>query len=339
MPGPDKAVTYSRVSSLKQCREGHGLDSQTTKCREYAKMKGYEIIKTFQDEGVSGGEIERPAMQEMLQFLKERKRKNEQTVVIIDEISRLARGLLAHITLRISIRESGGVLESPTHEFGESSNEQLVENLLASVSQHFRQKNAETVKNRMRSRLLNGYWVFSASHGYRYEEIEGHGKLLIRDEPAASVIEEGLLGYASGRFQTQSEVQRFFQSRPAFPKGKSGIVSPQVVQDILKKTNLCGLPAQTQLGYSPPKRKTRTTHQLRDLEINPGPIKRTSQSPGPERPARGFSAERFCHLRLVWPSGNCGVVQGKKGALSLLSLFYQGLLRLPEIGPKGKVGG
>ena len=173
-----KAVTYCRVSSPRQVKEGHGLSSQETRCREYAKHKGYEVVETFYDEGVSGSLIERPGMQAMLRFL--RKQKDELIAVIIDDISRLARGLEAHLELRTSIGEAGGTLESPSIECGEDSDSILVENLLASVSQHQRQKNAEQVKNRMRARILNGYWVGKAPYGYRYQSVSGHGKLRVR---------------------------------------------------------------------------------------------------------------------------------------------------------------
>ena len=54
------------------------------------------------------------------------------------------------------IANAGGFLESPSIEFGEDPDSILVENLLASVSQHQRQKNGEQTKNRMRSRILYG---------------------------------------------------------------------------------------------------------------------------------------------------------------------------------------
>ena len=117
-------------------------------------------------------------------------------VVIIDDITRLARGLDAHIKLRAEISGAGGVLESPSIEFGEDSDSILVENLLASVSQHQRQKNGEQTKNRMRARLQNGYWPFQAPIGYRFEAKSGHGKVLVRDEPIASILQEALEGYA-----------------------------------------------------------------------------------------------------------------------------------------------
>jgi len=73
-----------------------------------------------------------------------------------------------------------------------------------------RQKNSEQTKNRMRARLQNGYWVFQAPVGYRYERTSGHGKMLVRDEPLASIIQEALEGYASGRFQITGRGKTFF---------------------------------------------------------------------------------------------------------------------------------
>ena len=124
-----KAVIYCRVSSQKQVKKGDGLGSQETRCREYAKHRGYQVTEVFRDEGVSGSLINRPSMQDMLTYLKQHKKKQEH-IVIIDDISRLARDLEAHIQLRTSIGDAGGKLESPSIEFGEDSDSKLVENLL-----------------------------------------------------------------------------------------------------------------------------------------------------------------------------------------------------------------
>ena len=111
-----KAVIYCRVSSSAQVKKGDGLGSQETRCREYARHKGYDVLEVFNDEGASGGMIDRPGMQTMLMFLK--RHKKEEFFVIIDDISRLARGLEAHIQLRTSISDAGGKLVSPSIEFG-----------------------------------------------------------------------------------------------------------------------------------------------------------------------------------------------------------------------------
>ena len=141
-PARMKAVVYCRVSSAAQVAKGHGNASQRTRCEEFARMKGYEIVAHFEDEAVSGGVIDRPGMLAMLAYLKKHRRSGEY-VVLIDDISRLARNIRGHLDLRDAISETGARLESPSIEFGEDSDSILVENLLASVSQHQRQKNTE----------------------------------------------------------------------------------------------------------------------------------------------------------------------------------------------------
>src|SRR3546814_4472761 len=114
--------------------------------------------------------------------------------------------------LKESIFRAGATLESPSIEFGSDSDSILIEHLLASVAQHQRQKNGEQARNRMRARMLGGYWVFMAPLGYRYEKSPAGGSILVRDEPVASIIQEGLEGYASGRFNRSEEHTSELQS-------------------------------------------------------------------------------------------------------------------------------
>ena len=234
-----KAVIYVRVSSLGQVTKGHGAESQAVRCAEYAKHKGYEIVRIFEDKAVSGSVIDRPGMKQMLSYLRDHSGDNIR--VIIDDISRLARGLEAHLALRAALNEAGGVLESPSLEFGEGSDEQLIEHLLATVSEHQRTKNAEQTRNRMRARMTSGYWPFGPVTGFKMENKAGQGKVLVRDEPLASIIQEGLEGFASGRFQTQVEVKRFFEGFDAFPKAQDGTVRIQFVTNILERVLYAGM--------------------------------------------------------------------------------------------------
>ena len=242
-----RAVIYCRVSSSKQTKVGDGLGSQETRCREFARMKGYVVEKVFTDD-VSGSLIDRPGMKAMLAHL--RKNRSHEPVVILDDVSRLARGLEAHLQLRGAIAKAGGRLESPSIEFGEDSDSMLVENLLASVSQHQRQKNGEQTVNRMRARVMNGYWVFKAPYGYKYDKVSGSGKILVRDEPLASIVQEALEGYASGRFDIQAEVMRFLQDQPAYPKDSNGLVRPARVTELLTRAVYAGYVEAPNWGVS-----------------------------------------------------------------------------------------
>jgi site-specific DNA recombinase len=94
---PKLAAVCARVSDTKQVRDGDGLNSQVTRCREYAKRKGYDVGAVFKDD-ITGKLVERPGMKAMLAYI--RQHRGQGVVVIIDDISRLARDLQAHIELR-----------------------------------------------------------------------------------------------------------------------------------------------------------------------------------------------------------------------------------------------
>ena len=162
--------------------------------------------------------------------------------VVIDDISRIARDVGAHWELRDLIRAAGGELVSPSYEFKDNADSRMVENVLAGAAQHQREKNAEQTRNRMRSRLMNGYWCFQAPVGYVHKTVKGHGKLLVKDEPNASVLQEALEGFASGRFETQVAVKEFLEKHPAFNEFlTNGYLHPQRVKNILTRSVYAGM--------------------------------------------------------------------------------------------------
>ncbi len=253
--------------------------------------------------------INRPGMQEMLNFLK--KKKPEQTVVIIDDISRLARGLEAHIQLRTAIGDSGGKLESPSIEFGDDSDSRLVENLLASVSQHQKQKNAEQVRNRMRARVMNGYWPLRAPIGYRHERTSGHlGKVLVRDEPLASIVQEALKGYASGRFETQSEVKHFLESFSEYPRDRKGEVHYQRVYNLLNRVIYAGYIDRPEWGLNLHPAKHEPLISFEEWKKIQGHLNGQSKAPARKDlnvdfPLRGFVTCGNCNQAMTacWSAG------------------------------------
>jgi site-specific DNA recombinase len=216
-----KAIIYCRVSSDRQVKEGHGLDGQELRCRKFAEVHGYEVAAVFRDEGVSGGLIDREGMQALLDFLDTHGGKAE-WVVLIDDIKRLARDLIGHFTLRKAIQSRGAKLESPSHKFGSEPEEVFVESIMAATAEYERNQNKRQVRNRMQARLEAGYWPFYPPPGYTFAKVAGHGKLLVPKEPEATIIREALEGFASGRFPTQVDVQRFLQAKGFKPPRERG---------------------------------------------------------------------------------------------------------------------
>lgn len=232
------AVIYCRVSSQAQLRNGQGIESQETYCRQYTGWKGYTIHQVFKDSGISGSRADRVGITEMLAFL--RKHRKQRFVVIVDDISRLARDIRVHLDLRDAINECGAVLESPTVTFGTDSDGRYFENVQALNAQHHREKNAEQTLKRQQARVIDGYWPFPPPMGYRHEKKQGQGKVMMPSEPLASIIREGLEGYASGRFQTRAEVARFLETQPDFPKTRYGTVTIETINRIMNRILYAG---------------------------------------------------------------------------------------------------
>ncbi|MBN9304900.1 MAG: recombinase zinc beta ribbon domain-containing protein [Devosia sp.] len=92
----------------------------------------------------------------------------------------------------------------------------------------------------MTARASAGYWLFLPPVGYRFADVTGHGRMLVRDEPVASVVAEALNGYASGRLQTLTEVQRFLQAQPAYPKARNGEVHMSHIAQLLTRQLYAG---------------------------------------------------------------------------------------------------
>ncbi len=210
MPLP-KAVIYCRVSSDRQAKEGHGIDGQERHCRQYATSRGYTVAKVFKDEGISGGVLDRPGIDDLLDYLDAHKA--DGLVVIVDDLKRLARDVVTHFQLKKLIASRNAILESPTHSLEDTPEGKFMETMLAATAELERNQNRRQVLRRMKARMEAGFWTFRPPPGYVYTTDTRHGKVIVPREPEASIIREALEGFATGRFPTQVDVKEFLLAR------------------------------------------------------------------------------------------------------------------------------
>ncbi len=234
-----KAVIYCRVSSTRQATEGHGLDSQESRCRDYAISRDYEVVAVFTDDVSGGGDfMKRPGMVRLLNYLDEHSKYEH--IVIFDDLKRYARDTVFHLKLRQEMASRNATRECLNFKFEDTPEGEFIETIIAAQGQLERQQNSRQVRQKMKARILDGYYCFPAPMGYKYEKIKDHGKMLVRDEPVASIIAEGLNGFASGRFETQAELMRFFDSFPDFPRSREGKIYIQRIREILSRISYAG---------------------------------------------------------------------------------------------------
>lgn len=103
---------YARVSTDNQL-ENYSIDEQTARLEAYCAAKGWTLLKTYVDGGYSGGNTNRPALQQLLKAVRESKI----DAVVVYKLDRLSRSqkdtltliedeLLAHGTDFVSINEN-----------------------------------------------------------------------------------------------------------------------------------------------------------------------------------------------------------------------------------------
>ena len=246
LDGPKLAVIYCRVSSKKQEREGDGLASQETRLRQYAALHGYTVTRVFSDK-LTGSESQRPGLRDMIAFVAADRGRTYR--IIFDHLDRFTRDFYLHADLRRAVAKTGATLETPGMVLDGRSSSRLMENVTVAFADYHRVNNAEQTRHRMQARLENGFAVFAAPGGYRYGRVAGlNGKVLVRKEPDASIIVEALEGYASGRFGSQADVQRFLEEHPLFPKPKGGKLPHQRVGDMLRNAVYAGYVEAPQWG-------------------------------------------------------------------------------------------
>lgn len=204
------ALIYNRVSSDKQAKEGHGLESQNQRGKTFAVSKDYIYEKSFFDEGISGAKSDRPAIKLLLDYIDTHTSKK--LVVIIDDISRLARDVKVYLQLKTELTRRGVQIESPNFNFEDSPEGFFIENIMAAKAQLDREQNARQVKQKMKARLELGYWCFrSPPLGLTYKKDPIHGKILTPVSPYSLIYKEVIESYEKGLCNTLEEVRQMIE--------------------------------------------------------------------------------------------------------------------------------
>ena len=78
---------YCRVSTLEQATEGYSIGEQQQRLRDYCSARGWAAPELYTDAGCSGGNIDRPALQELVRAAK----RGKIDKVLVYKLDRLSR--------------------------------------------------------------------------------------------------------------------------------------------------------------------------------------------------------------------------------------------------------
>lgn len=156
-----RCAVYTRKSSDEGLEQDfNSLDAQREACAAYIKSQAHEgwrmVTERFDDGGYSGGTIERPALQRLLE--KVRARRIE--VIVIYKIDRLTRSLTDFARLAELFDEHGVSFVSVTQQFNTTTSMgRLMLNVLLSFAQFEREITGERIRDKIAASKKKGIWM------------------------------------------------------------------------------------------------------------------------------------------------------------------------------------
>jgi site-specific DNA recombinase len=181
-----RCAIYTRKSSEEGLdQDFNSLDAQREACEAYIasqRHEGWELLPGhYDDGGISGGHLERPALQRLMQAVDEK----SVDQIVVYKIDRLTRSLadFAKLVDRLDLAEASFV--SVTQSFNTATSMgRLTLNVLLSFAQFEREVTAERIRDKIAASKKKGLWMGgNVPLGYQPD-----GRTLMIDESDAKTV-------------------------------------------------------------------------------------------------------------------------------------------------------
>ena len=167
-----RCAVYTRKSTEEGLdQEFNSLDAQREACVAFIASQvglGWKLVSDhYDDGGISGGTMERPALQRLLQDIRDRKI----DVVVVYKIDRLTRSLMDFSRIVETFDGHDVSFVSVTQQFNTTTSMgRLTLNVLLSFAQFEREVTAERIRDKIAASKKKGMWMGGVVPlGYRVE--------------------------------------------------------------------------------------------------------------------------------------------------------------------------
>lgn len=113
----ERVACYVRVSTLAQKEEGYSIDEQIDRLTAYCKAMDWHVVKFYTDAGYSGGNMDRPALSDLLTASKSRLF----DAVVVYKLDRLSRSQRDTLTIIEGLLDNDVDFVSMTENFDTST--------------------------------------------------------------------------------------------------------------------------------------------------------------------------------------------------------------------------
>ena len=170
---------YVRVSTDRQA-EKYSIPQQISLIENYCKAKEWDLVKIYTDDGYTGADIKRPALQELLTKL------SSFDLILVYKLDRLSRSQRDTLELIDVFSKNGVKFASIQENFDTSTPLGMA---MVGILAAFAQLERETIKERMalgrKGRTEKGLWRAGSNVPTGYSYVDGH--LVIREDEAVQI--------------------------------------------------------------------------------------------------------------------------------------------------------
>lgn len=193
------AGIYIRVSTEDQAREGFSLGEQEERLREFCQFKRYEVLKVYKDAGISAKNDKRPAYQEMMKDVRNKKI----NVIVAFKLDRLTRSVFDIEKLMKTVNDYECDIDCLADESNTTtSNGRMVMRIMTSVSQNEIEKCSERTKFGMAGAIKSGHIPNTTPLGFKRDN-----KKLVPDPLTKDIVIRIFDLYLEGKsYQTISNL-------------------------------------------------------------------------------------------------------------------------------------
>lgn len=178
-----KAAIYTRKSTEKGLEQDfNSLAAQREAGEAYItsqKSQGWVLVNdNYDDGGISGGTMERPALQKLLEDVN----KGRVNIIVVYKVDRLTRALSDFARMIDLLDEAGASFVSVTQQFNTTdSMGRLTLNVLLSFAQFEREVTAERIRDKILASKKKGMWM-GGTVPLGYDNVDK--KLIVNEEEA-----------------------------------------------------------------------------------------------------------------------------------------------------------
>ena len=169
----NRAVGYTRVSSTSQANpEKSSLSLQAEKIRLQAQIKEYNLLKIYEEPGISGATMDRPALQELMADAEQKKF----DAIIVWDISRFGRNLL-HLKQNTERLKQLGISFLAVYNGIDTSKKDATGELFLNILAAIYEFELENIKERTTNgrnvvRKERKKFIGKLAYGYRWNDVK-----------------------------------------------------------------------------------------------------------------------------------------------------------------------